>query len=280
VGTILVLDRGNRSLKCALFHSGRIVKRWLDDSSSPPRALRRIVAEALRECPEPEPPAKPGAKGKRPGAGRGKAGRGRRTALIEGAAYSSVVPEWSAAIPRALRAAGVRRIVAAGSRIEMPFSLAVDAPDRVGPDRIAAAAGVVAYGGRDAVVIDAGSAVTVDMLAGGAFLGGAIFPGEMLLLDALHGGTAALPRIPPAGGPARVPGKDTAGAMRAGAFWGLVGAVKELVRRSLSAYAGGAAVWITGGGAEALGPHLGIETRHEPDLVAVGLHYLYKLNEK
>ena len=119
-----------------------------------------------------------------------------------------------------------------------------------------------------------------DVLAGGAFLGGAIFPGEALLLSALHEGTAALPMLAPEGDAARIPGKDTAEAMRAGSFWGLVGAVKELTRRSLSAFSGGATVWVTGGRAEALAPHLGTETRCEPDLVAVGLHYLYRMNEK
>ena len=275
---ILVLDRGNSSLKASLFDSGRIVKRWRDDSSNV-RSLRGIVAEAIRACP-PAPPAADAVKRGRSPKGRAQSARGRRPPCIEGAAFSSVVPQWRAAISRALRAAGVRRIVAAGPRIALPFSLLVDSPERLGPDRIAAAAGVVAYGGRDAVIIDAGSAVTVDVLSGGAFLGGAIFPGERLLLSALHRGTAALPQIAPEAGVPRVPGKDTGAAMLAGAFWGLAGAVKELTRRSLSGLSEGAVVWITGGGAEALAAHLGVETRHEPDLVAVGLHYLYKLSEK
>ncbi len=275
---ILVLDRGNSSLKASLFDSGRIVKRWRDESSSA-RSLRAIVAEAIRACP-PAPPAADAGRKRRSSKAGAKSAPGRPRPCIEGAAFSSVVPEWRASILRSLRAAGVRRIVAAGPRIELPFSLLVDSPERLGPDRVAAAAGVVAYGGRDAVIIDAGSAVTVDVLSGGAFLGGAIFPGERLLLSALHGGTAALPRIAPAEGVPRVPGKDTGGAMLAGAFWGLAGAVKELTRRSLSVLSEGAAVWITGGGADALAPHIGVETRHEPDLVAVGLHYLYRLNEK
>ncbi len=273
---ILVLDRGNNALKAALFDAGRIVRRWRDESPHPAAALRRIMAEAVRACP---PPQSGGATpSKRRSAGRSS--KRARAGALEGACYSSVVPAWNRAIPAALRAAGVRTIVAAGSRCALPFSLLVDSPDRVGSDRIAAAAGIIAFGGRDAVVIDAGSAVTIDMIAGGAFLGGAIFPGEQMMLTALHAGTAGLPRIARAVESPRLPGRDTEEAMRAGSYWGLVGAVKELTRRMRASLSDGAAVWVTGGGGETLAPSLGPESRYELDLVSIGLHYIFKLNAK
>ena len=275
---ILVLDRGNRALKAALFDSGRIVRRWRDEGPKPEQALKKIVADSLKECPPPEASA---ARGSKRGAKRPKRpARPTARECIEGVAFASVVPAWTKKAVPALRRLGIRRILPAGAGLTLPFSVLIDHPERVGSDRLAAAAGVVAFGGRDAVIVDAGSAVTVDVLAGGAFLGGAIFPGSTLVLEALHDGTAALPRIALPDGQPRIPGRDTEGAMRAGAYFGLIGAVKELTRRSLAPLSEGTPVWVTGAGGEALAQHLGADARWEPDLVSIGLHYLFKLNVK
>lgn len=112
-------------------------------------------------------------------------------------------------------------------------------PQLVGRDRLFAARGALELvPGRECIVVDAGTALTVDAVrraaAGsalaGVFLGGAIAAGPALCLDALAGRAARLPAVEPRpdAGPL---GRDTREALQAGARWGFVGALRELVQR-------------------------------------------------
>jgi len=231
---MILVDAGNIAVKAVLFESGRFTRRWrFETKGDPAAAIDRLV--------ETEP---------------------------DGLAYSSVVTAWTEAL-RSVREKGlVGGMVEAGHRSDLPFALSVDEPERVGPDRLCAAAGAWAEGSREAVVVDAGTAVTVDLLSGGSFRGGSIFPGLELLAGALHGGTALLPLIggrPADGAP---PGRSTSEAIATGIGWGLVGAVKELVSRMLPE---GGDLWVTGGGGEFLVSRLDRPARLDPDLVFKGL---------
>jgi type III pantothenate kinase len=109
--------------------------------------------------------------------------------------------------------------------------------ETIGRDRLYAARGAAARLRRSAIVVDAGTALTVDALridASGraAFLGGAIAPGPELALRALALHGARLPAIAlRAVAPAAVPalGRDTQEALRAGAVHGLRGTARALV---------------------------------------------------
>src|SRR6516164_9083576 len=81
---------------------------------------------------------------------------------------------------------------------DLPLIVHLETPDHVGIDRLlnAVAANSRRPPGTPAVLIDAGSAVTVDWLdEEGAFCGGAIFPGLRLMTMALHSYTALLPLV-------------------------------------------------------------------------------------
>jgi type III pantothenate kinase len=124
----------------------------------------------------------------------------------------------------------------------------VDQPAAVGHDRLVNAFAAGLLYGRPAIVIDLGTATTLDVVApDGTFLGGAIAPGLGLGLDALADRTAQLPRVA-LELPERAIGTDTVSAMLSGAVLGYFGLVKELVRR-ISAELGGAKpkVVLTGG---------------------------------
>lgn len=124
-------------------------------------------------------------------------------------------------------------------------------PHRVGVDRIYAAEGALARLGRSCIVVDAGTAVTVDVLrvcgAERAFLGGAIAPGPELSAAALAQGTAQLPRIEPRPG-VRALGTITEDALQAGVVLGFRGAVAALVEAlAQEADLGDAPLLLTGG---------------------------------
>ena len=88
--------------------------------------------------------------------------------------------------------------------------------------------------GRPAVVIDVGTAITVDLVsAEGAFLGGAILPGIAMSARALHEFTDLLPLVDMSelAAPPPALGDSTEAAMRSGLFWGAVGAVRQLIEQ-------------------------------------------------
>lgn len=162
-------------------------------------------------------------------------------------------------------------LLAAG---DLPLEVAVRRPDMVGIDRLldAVAANRIRSPGHPAVLVDVGTAITVDLIsASGAFEGGAILPGIAMSARALHEFTDLLPLLdmsdldepPPALGTATVP------AMQSGLFWGAVGAIRELIRR-LAADAD-PEVFLTGGAGVAVADLLGPRARHIPHLTLAGI---------
>ena len=159
------------------------------------------------------------------------------------------------------------------NRRQIPLSIAVDQPDRVGIDRLlnAVAVNVLRPANRSAIVIDTGTAATVDLIASdGTFQGGAILPGFAMSAQALHHYTELLPLLTVrelANDPPPAAGRNTYDAIRSGVYWGHAGALKEVAaqmcrQRGLEppdwdrpAHSP-ASPWflLTGGGAPFLGP--------------------------
>lgn len=141
----------------------------------------------------------------------------------------SVVDRWTARLERAAASLGLPLTVAGADRI--PLLTALPRPDLTGPDRLLAAWAAIVLHGRPVIVVDLGTATTVDAVdADGFFLGGAILPGFALAAQALAEGTARLPRVE-LELPDEAIGVDTAAALQSGIVIGHLGAVRELVTR-------------------------------------------------
>jgi len=174
---------------------------------------------------------------------------------------------------RQQRPADPLTLLAAG---DLPIAVRLKRPDMVGIDRLldAVAADHLRTNGRPAVVVDVGTAITVDLVsADGAFCGGAIMPGIEMAARAMHEFTDLLPVIamselaepPPAAG------DSTAPAMRSGLYWGAVGGIRELIAQ-LSKHAGAPAeVFLTGGAGAPVAELLGPYARHVPHLTLAGI---------
>src|SRR5436190_43473 len=126
------------------------------------------------------------------------------------------------------------------SHADLPMRVAVEFPEKVGLDRLAAAVAVnvLREKGRPAILVGAGSAITVNRISGaGVFEGGAILPGFKMQADALFGGADLLPLalLAPENEPPPALGTNTEAAIRSGLFWGAVGAVGELIRQMSAA---------------------------------------------
>jgi len=143
----------------------------------------------------------------------------------------------------------------------IPVTLNVDQPDAVGIDRVLnALAAHHLFPDRAVVVVDSGTATTVDLVSeSGTFEGGTIFPGLRLSAYALHDYTDKLPLIDVdaiRNNDPSVPGRNTEEAIRAGLYWGQVGAIREIVQRIATSYKPAAQTIVTGGALNQLQLHL------------------------
>src|SRR5207244_10337666 len=115
------------------------------------------------------------------------------------------------------------------SHRDLPIAVHLEFPERVGLDRLAAAvsANVLRRSGAPAIVVDAGSAITVDLVTSdGAFEGGVILPGFRMSAEALYGAELLpLAVLSPNDAPPPGVGQDTEGAIGIGLFGGAGGAV-------------------------------------------------------
>jgi type III pantothenate kinase len=150
---------------------------------------------------------------------------------------------------------------------DLPLDVRLEYPERVGIDRLVNAVAVnrLREAKRAAIVIDVGSAITVDAVsAEGAFLGGSIVPGIGMSARALHEFTDLLPlsEMTELAEPPEPLGKSTVSALRSGLFWGAVGAMRELTTR-LSADLSRPHVFLTGGAAPSVAEFL-VDVANEP----------------
>ena len=150
-------------------------------------------------------------------------------------------------------------------------------PKEVGPDRIANAVGAFDLYGGPVIVVDFGTATTVDATsAAGEYLGGAIMPGIEISLDALFARAAALSRIKLVA-PRRVIGKSTIESVQSGTLYGFGAAVDGLCQRFRSEL-GPARVISTGGLGDVVGPFCDTVERHDPWLTLHGLRLIFERN--
>lgn len=159
---------------------------------------------------------------------------------------------------------------------DLPLAVNLPHPDMVGIDRLLDAVAVnrLRQAGRPAVVVDIGSAITVDLVSPeGTFLGGAIAPGIGMSARAMHAFTDLLPLVETAelASPPLALGTSTVAAMRAGLFWGGVGTIRELVARLTADLNRPPEVFLTGGAGPAVAKLLGAEVRHIPHLTLAGI---------
>ena len=169
-------------------------------------------------------------------------------------------------------------------KTSVPLRVDVDAPDKVGIDRLlnGVAANVIRAPEQPVVIVDSGTAVTIDCLdSAGTFVGGAILPGLRLSARALHEYTTSLPHFDVQRLLAQTPsaiGRNTENAIASGLFWGHVGTVKELIEQCDRSLGGGVLLLVTGGAGSLLEPFLP-RSRSEPFLSLQGLAITARVNE-
>jgi type III pantothenate kinase len=170
----------------------------------------------------------------------------------------------------------VARTVSARLPLEVTppgYGLKIDYPaEMLGADRFVNALAAWHLVRGAVVVADVGTTATVDAVADGTFLGGAIAPGPHFLVQALAQGTARLPQVLPVIEPWTL-GKTTQGAIRAGVGHGFVGMVSSLIEKTRSVIGEQVPVVMTGGWATRIMPYLNFPVQIEPRLTLEGLRH-------
>lgn len=147
-------------------------------------------------------------------------------------------------------------------------------PATLGADRFVGLVAAHHMAGRKAcVVVDCGTAVTIDAVEkGGRHLGGLILPGLQLSADALI--ARAQNRLSLSFEHPTIFADGTARAIGGGCLFGLVGAIEGICTRMQHAMSTPLARILTGGDAEHLRPWLPGSCIVQPDLLMRGLHYI------
>jgi type III pantothenate kinase len=240
---ILCVDAGNTVIKIARMDGGRVRREARVRSDGTIReidaALRRVLGR-----------------------------RGR----VTGAILASVNAPITARVRRAIaRASGTAPIVVS-HRTPMPIGIDVRRPRSLGSDRLCAAVGAIGPRRRHAIVVDVGTAVTVDAVTDRVFRGGVIMPGPAMALAALHTFTAGLPALDPArltGGPPAFDRTDRA--MMAGAMFSAVGGILSAAIGLERRFQVRPQIVVTGGNADLVRPWLPASWRTDAALTLRGL---------
>lgn len=223
---VVVIDIGNTSVSVAT---------WQSNAVKTPIAFPRGDSDAFLDAFS---------------AHAGACPRGRPSATV----ISSVVPETLDRIRDQISRIVSKPALVVGDELALPLDVGVDNPRGVGVDRVCAAAAAFDRLQRACIVVDFGTAVTVDLVDDdGVFVGGAILPGLRLQLQALHERTAVLPAVEPAV-PDAPYGRNTIEAIQTGVCRGLAGAVRGIVEGYATALNRWPQVVATGGDLEFMAP--------------------------
>lgn len=157
---------------------------------------------------------------------------GLETASVEDVVIDSVVPPVMHALTNAVRKYFNREPYIIDETLDPGLPYGVSGEERLGPDRAVASVAAIEKYGAPLIVLDFGTATTVDALSReGRYLGGCITAGVQLSTQALFQKTAMLPSVD-LSVPPTVLGTTAVGQIQAGAVLGYIGAVEYLIRRT------------------------------------------------
>jgi type III pantothenate kinase len=197
---------------------------------------------------------------------------------IDHVILASVVPRLTSAWEEVAKLGCECDVMVIGPGLKTGMPIRYDNPHEVGADRIVNGVAAFERFGGPVVIVDFGTATTIDVIAeDGSYLGGAIAPGVETSAEALFSKAARLSKVD-LEAPSKVIGTNTRTSIQAGLMLGEAAMVDGLVRRVWSELGAQATVIATGGLAERMGPICETIEHVDMDLTLEGLRIVYDRN--
>ena len=253
---LLALDIGNTNVVAALYEGDRQMGLWrfASDVNLADTPYQALLADSL----------------------------GDAVATVDGVIIASVVPRLTPLVKSAAQRLFACRVMVVGSAdVDLGIKVNIDQPEQAGADRLVNAVGARASHSLPAIILDFGTATTLDLIAvDGSYEGGIIAPGVNLSVDALERAAAQLPRLEvrPWADDLPILGKNTVSAMESGVFWGYVSMIDGLLTRLRGRYGKSLPAIATGGLASLFAVHVPGITMVDPDLTVKGLVEIHARN--
>ena len=192
---------------------------------------------------------------------------------------SVVPPVFNSVYTGVLKVTGKQPMVV-GPGLKTGLNIHVDIPSQVGADRIVAAVAALGEYTAPLVLIDMGTATTIEVIEPeNLYMGGVIYPGVMVSLDSLTSRAAQLPGIN-LDKPKNVIGKNTVDCMRSGIMYGTAAMLDGVIDRITQELGHKSTIIATGGLAPFITPLCKHEIILEKELLLKGLNIIYKKNKR
>lgn len=205
---------------------------------------------------------------------------GVRVSEIDDCIISSVVPPVFNSVRTGVWKVIGKQPMVVGPGLKTGLNIHVDVPSQVGSDRIVIAVAALAEYKAPLILMDLGTATTIEVVEPeNMYLGGVIFPGVRVSLDALTSRAAQLPGIS-LDKPRQVIGKNTVDCMRSGMMYGTAAMIDGLVERMEAELGHQCTLIATGGMAQFITPLCKRDIILDKNLLLKGLNVIYKKNKR
>ena len=197
---------------------------------------------------------------------------------VEGAIIASVVPPLTHIVKSSLRKLLKCEPLVIGAGLKTGLNIHLDDPSTLGADLVVDSVAAMNIYGSPVIVIDMGTATTMTVIdREDTYIGGAIFPGLNVSVEALAAGTSLLPRVS-LGAPKKQIATNTMDAIKSGIIYGEASRIDGMIDRFEQELGYKAKVIATGGLASVIVPHCSHEITADPDLMLKGLKMIYDKN--
>ena len=199
---------------------------------------------------------------------------------IDDCIISSVVPPVFNSVRTGVWKVIGKQPMVVGPGLKTGLNIQMDVPSQVGSDRIVIAVAALAEYRAPLILMDLGTATTMEVVEPeNKYLGGVIFPGIRVSLDALTSRAAQLPGIS-LDKPKQVIGKNTVDCMRSGMMYGTAAMIDGLVERMEEELGHQCTLIATGGMAQFITPLCKRDIILDKNLLLKGLNVIYKKNKR
>lgn len=252
---LLALDIGNTNVTCGVFQGDKLVTTWRMSTAihRMPDEYANLMLSIMER-------------------------RGVTGAQIKDVVICSVVPPLLIIFDEVCKHFLKKSPLIVEAGVKTGIRIDMDNPREVGADRIVNAVAAHQLYGSPLIIIDMGTATTIDVVnKAGDYIGGAIAPGVYIATEALFTRTAVLPRIELTL-PKKAIGRNTVAAMQSGVVFGYIGLIEGLVNRIQAELDEKAKVIAAGGFATLIAQATNVIDVINSDLTLIGLRMIYNMN--